>query len=239
MATLASAALKDKPPEGVTLAGTNWWLDPYRSDDPQIAIQRAQQEQESRRSRDRGRASRGVFGDDWGRETDGRTWGGGSPDNSNPHDPFPDGGGGTVRKGSGGNSTTIDPTGGTQSATVSVGSLGGVGNPFVLQLTKNPDKLSFLQAKETLTVSGDQIDTECAPGNKIPISDSYGDGERACGWEGRAWVVETTRGKQFKRVDRYELAKDGKTLRYTTTATGQRMPEVRISRTYTVAPATG
>ena len=53
--------------------------------------------------------------------------------------------------------------------------------------------------------------------------------------DGRAWVVETTRGKNFKRTDRYELSKDGKTLTYVTTAAGTRLPKIKISRTYTVA----
>ena len=71
---------------------------------------------------------------------------------------------------------------------------------------------------------------------KVAISDANGDGERNCGWDGRAWVIETARGKNFTRTDRYELSKDGKTLTYVTTATGSRMPKIKISRTYTLAP---
>jgi hypothetical protein len=33
------------------------------------------------------------------------------------------------------------------------------------------------------------------------------------------------------------LSKDGKTLTYTTTASGARMPKIKISRVYTIAPA--
>jgi hypothetical protein len=231
LATVGSAAsLKNKPPEGVTLAGTHWTVDPYRSDDPKVAIDRAQREaDETSSSRSAGGMRRGgdVFGDPWGGDRDGGTWGGGNPQ--------PGGSGGDWRRNRGGNSTTIDPTGGSQSATVKFGST--VNNPFLLQLLQNPDRLRFSQGNENLTVSEDNMDTNCTPGEKIPLADSYGDGELSCGWDSRTLVVETRRGKLFKRVDRYELSKDGKTLRYTTSASGQRMPSLKISRTYTVAPA--
>ena len=70
---------------------------------------------------------------------------------------------------------------------------------------------------------------------KVAISDSAGAAERNCGWDGRAWVIETERGKTLKRTDRYELSKDGKTLTYETIASGQRIPKIKITRTYTAA----
>jgi hypothetical protein len=229
LATAASAGLKNKPPEGVSLGGTEWLLDPYRSDDPVAAIEKAHQEQEEQKAkRDRSRNERGVFGDDdpWGNRNSGGTWGGGTP-----------GGGGGNIPGGGRGSTTLDPTGETQSATVRWGSGSGLRNSFLTQLDRNPEKLSFRHTNERVTVTEDTIDTECSPGEKETVADSFGDGERHCGWEGRAWVVETARGKDFRRTDRYELSKDGKTLNYVTTATGREMPKVRISRTYSVAPA--
>jgi hypothetical protein len=39
----------------------------------------------------------------------------------------------------------------------------------------------------------------------------------------------------MKRTDRYELSKDGKTLTYVTTASGDRIPKIKITRTYTAA----
>jgi hypothetical protein len=231
---MASAAgLKNKPPQGISLGGTEWLLDPYRSDDPIAAIEKAHQEQqeqaEQKAKRDRDRTERGgVFGGDdpWdNRNSGGGTWGGGTP-----------GGGGWGQGGDRG-STTIDPTGETQSATVRWGSSSGLRNAFLTQLDKNPERISFRHTNERVTVTEDTIDTDCSPGEKETVADSFGDGERHCGWEGRAWVVETARGKDFRRTDRYELSKDGKTLNYVTTATGRDMPKVRISRTYSVAPS--
>ncbi len=40
------------------------------------------------------------------------------------------------------------------------------------------------------------------------------------------WVVETKRGRQFSRTDRYEISKDGRTLRYTTYANEDGMGRV-------------
>jgi hypothetical protein len=234
---VAFAGLKAKAPEGVSLGGTTWLIDPRRSDDPREVIEkaheRAAQEEAARASR---RMDRGVFGDEddtWGNpEPRGGTWGGGGRDDF-PRAP----GDGGWRTGRGGNSGTIDPTGGGGSVVLSTGSMSSAPrNLFLAQLDANPSKLSFLQGNQNLTVTEDALDTECAPGSKTPVSDSFGDGERVCGWDGRAWVVETRRGKEFKRVDRYEISKDGKTLTYVTTATGKRMPQVRISRTYTATP---
>ncbi len=67
----------------------------------------------------------------------------------------------------------------------------------------------------------------------MAISDSSGSGTRRCGWSGPAWVVETQRGNDFERTDRYEPAHDGKTLTYTTTVSSQRMGSIKIVRVYT------
>jgi hypothetical protein len=108
---------------------------------------------------------------------------------------------------------------------------------MLADLATNPDGLEFTPNEHTLRVAAADSSTECAAGVKVAISDSAGDGERHCGWDGRAWVIETDRGKDFKRTDRYELSKDGKTLTYVTTANGKRMPKITISRTYTAVMA--
>jgi hypothetical protein len=243
LATVAAAALKSKPPGGVTLTGTQWRIDPTRSDDPDAEIERAQKaarDQELNRSRDI--MDRGVEDDDGplgrGYGTD-STWGGGFPTGGRRRDDLPPignrGGWGNER---GRASTDIDPMGRSQTGSVTIGSGSIIGNQFLAQLTRNPDTLAFVQANDRLTVSEDKLETDCVPGSKESISDSYGDGERRCGWQGRAWVIETTRGKHFTRVDKFEISKDGKTMNYVTTASGDRMPSVRISRTYTLAPPT-
>jgi hypothetical protein len=108
---------------------------------------------------------------------------------------------------------------------------------MLTDLAANPDKLAFALSEHTLKVSAGDASTECAAGVKVAISDASGDAERNCGWDGRAWVIETARGKNFTRTDRYELSKDGKTLTYVTTASGTRLPKIKITRTYIVAPA--
>ena len=222
LAGVATAALKNKPPEGLKLSGTEWQIDPYHSDDPVAVIENAEKTTADRRERDRGGMSRGMPGpaDD---DTRGR--------------PFPDPtsrSGGWDRNGPGKTSTSTDPWGtGTQSATIQFGSRGR--NEFLEQLYKNPDGLTFRQVEEHVTVTQDGLETDCTAGEKAPVADSFGDGERQCGWNGRAWVVETTRGSRFSRTDRYELSKDGKTLKYVTTASGANIPSVRITRMYEIA----
>lgn len=238
----ANARWKDTPPKGVTLTGTAWRIDPYQSDDPNAVIEKAYEDEQARRMEERNRSRRGVLGGsdrpfDRGGATPGSggPWGGEEGPIGTGRADLPGGGG--WRHDEGRTSTEIDPTGTTQSASIHFGSRGGVvRNEFLLPLLKNPETLAFFGAGQRLKVSADRIETECTPGEKMPIADSYGDGERRCGWEGRTWVVETRRGNRFTRVDRYELSKDGKTLTYVTTATGANMPRVTISRTYTAAP---
>ncbi|MEJ0038206.1 MAG: hypothetical protein WDO68_19355 [Gammaproteobacteria bacterium] len=226
--TLASAAgLKDKPPEGVTLAGTQWQLDPYNSDDAGKALDRASQE--AQRPTDSGRRGGGdIFGGD---DPLGRHGAGNDPTGSR----FPSDRGSTASRwppDGGRNSNDIDPTGGNQSMTMQWGTRRG--SIFMESLRTNPEKVSFAEGKRNVTVTADGLDTECESGVKAPFSDSYGDGERNCGWNGRAWVVETTRGRQFSRTDRYEISKDGRTLRWTTSASEEGMRRVTIARRYQI-----
>lgn len=222
--TLALAAgLKDKPPEGLKLAGTEWQLDPYHSDDPSEAIDRAARKAQQENSGRRAEAG-DIFGGD---DPLGRHRRPGDPIDSdrfpsdgNSRSPWPDR-----------NSADIDPTGGGGTVTMQLGGRRG-GSIFLESLRSNPEKLTFSEGNQYMTVTEDGITTECEAGKKEPFSDSYGDGERTCGWNGRAWVVETKRGRQFSRTDRYELSKDGRTLRYNTTASEEGMGRVTIDRRY-------
>ncbi|MEJ1963307.1 MAG: hypothetical protein WDO56_17810 [Gammaproteobacteria bacterium] len=230
VADVAAAALKDKPPAGLNLSATAWQIDPYHSDDPVAVIQNAEYAEQQRRNRDRDGLDRGGMdrgGMDRQRPGPGGDdpFGRGFPDSSSRSGNWPN---------PGRPATTIDPTGGVQSATIQFGSRSS--NPFLEQLNRNPQQLAFRQVEEHVTVTEDGLETDCTAGEKAsPLSDSFGDGERKCGWSGRAWVVETTRSHHFTRVDRYELSKDGKSLRYTTTASGSDIPSVRITRMYEVA----
>jgi hypothetical protein len=204
LAGVAGAALKDQPPAGLSLSGTEWQLDSRRSDDAGMEIERAEREAQS------------------------------------PLDtafPDPDERPGGWSRDRGNTSTSVDPWRGTQSATILFGSRGQ--NLFLEHLKKNPEELTFVLAEQHVRVTADGLETECAAGAKTPISDSYGDGERSCGWNGRALVIETKRGTYFSRTDRYEMSRDGKTLKFVTTARGKAMPTVRISRTYTATTASG
>jgi hypothetical protein len=224
ISTGAMASLKEKPPKGVDLTGTLWQLDPYRSDDPTAVLDQARSEmQEKGSAGGRGGGMR-------------RGGGGGFPGGGG-------GGGGGFPGGGGGGGGWGGHHGGMGGGSRSSGSGGssGTGNESPRQmlddLGANPDKLAFSSTEHTLKVVAGEANTECAAGVKVAISDASGDAERNCGWDGRAWVIETARGKNFTRTDRYEVSKDGKTLMYVTTATGARMPKVKISRTYTLASA--
>jgi hypothetical protein len=223
-ATTLAAGLKDKPPEGVKLAGTQWQLDPYHSDDAGEALDRAARKASQP---DMPRTTRGgVFGDDGsaGARFPGDPNRGFPSDRDRPGSrwPSPD----TSRGGA-----EIDPTGGGGAVSMQWG--GRRGSIFLESLRTNPEKLVF-EGNQSVTVSADGVDTECEAGTKEPFSDSYGDGERTCGWSGRAWVVETKRGRQFSRTDRYELSKDGRTLRYTTSASEEGAGRVTIERRYQI-----
>ena len=154
LATVAAAALKDKPPKGVALHATGWLIDPYRSDDPDTEIERAiKQQREAQNNRNRDVMDRGVEGDDgplgrgYGSDS---TWGGGLPSGGRRRDDMPNSerypndrsgwGRHTDRT-----STDIDPMG--RSGSITLGTRGGGtgGNEFLGQLTRNPEKLSFLE----------------------------------------------------------------------------------------------
>ena len=229
VSTVALAGLKDKPPEGVTLAGIEWQLDPYNSDDPGKAIDRAGREAQQPTV-----SNRPVFGDDdpLGRHRapgtdpiDGSRRTGGPLNPRNTGGAWPPGG----------NSSDVDPIG-NQSMSVQWGNTSR-GSIFFEALRKNPEKLAFNEGKHSVTVTEDGLETECEAGVKAPFSDSYGDGQRNCGWNGRAWVVETTRAHSFNRTDRYELSKNGRTLTYTTTAKEDGVGRVTITRKYQFPPA--
>jgi hypothetical protein len=234
---LALAALKDKPPEGLKLAGTEWQLDPYHSDDASAAVDRASRvDQPTISDRTRG----GVFGGDdpFGRGRSGTDPIGGGSRTGDPRDRTTDprdrtrGPNDRSRGWPGRDGADIDPTGGNAGVTMQFGKTRG--SLFLESLRSNPEKLTFDQANRVVTVTEDGIETECEAGEKAPFSDSYGDGERSCGWSGRTWVVETTRGKLFSRTDRYELSKDGRTLRYTTNAKEEGVGRVTIERRYQI-----
>lgn len=225
----SAAGLKNKPPESVKLDGTEWQLDPYNSDDPGEAIDRASRKVEQRSAEPRGsepRTSGGIFGRD---DPIGRRGGADDPIGGRG---FPSDSGSRWPSGRDRNSGDIDPTGGGGNVTMTWG--GRRGSIFLESLRSNPEKLTFSEGNQSVTVTADGLETECEPGAKEPFSDSFGDGERTCGWNGRVWVVETKRGRQFSRTDRYELSKDGRTLRYTTYANEDGMGRVTIERRYQI-----
>jgi hypothetical protein len=219
--TAQAASFKDKAPEGVKLTGT-WKLDPARSDDPAREIEKADKAEIARRSREI---------EDRNRDLQDPPWDPLDPSTSrdrprNRHDPFPS------RRNDG---VTIEGTGidekwgttRTRSAS----------NDALLGLDPNPATLTIVDSGNRVSVSEDKLENECVVGEVRPIADPFGDGNVRCGWRGRVWVVETTRIERFKRTDRFELSKDGKVLRYTSTAAGPKIPTVKVDRTYTLVSA--
>jgi hypothetical protein len=231
LSTAAMAGLKEKPPKGVELAGSHWQLDPYRSDDPKAVIDQARgdmQNSDDSGGRRGGGMRRGGAGAGGGGFPGGGGGGGGG---------FPGGGGGFPGGGNGGGGGGYGGRhGGGAHGGGSRSSDGESPRPTLDDLAANPDKLSFSSSEHTLKVTAGDANTECAAGVKVALSDANGDAERNCGWDGRAWVIETVRGKNLTRTERYELSKDGKTLTYLTTVTGSKIPKIKISRVYTVAP---
>jgi hypothetical protein len=219
------ASLKEKPPKGVALTGV-WKLDPYRSDDPEAVLAQARAEERSGDSGGGGGMRRGRGGYGGG--------GGGFPGGGGG---FPGGGSGGGWGGRGGHHRSADSSTDSSSdaSSNSSGDHTAPRSQLLKDLAANPATLDFSTTEHTLKVSAEQTSVECAAGVKVAISDAAGAAERNCGWDGRAWVIETDRGKNLKRTDRYELAKDGKTLTYVTTASGTRLPKIKITRTYTAA----
>jgi hypothetical protein len=217
------AALKDKPPQGIKLSG-HWKLDPAQSDDPAEQINKADKAEIAKRRREIEDRTRTTYDDDSPYDP----WTPGSRDRSrNRHDPFPSRrDDGVTIEGSG----VDEKWGTTRSRSVS--------NDVLVSLDPNPATLTIVDAGNRVSVSEDRLETECIAGEPQPIADPFGDGERRCGWSGRAWVIETKRVERFRRTDRFELTNDGKALKYTSTVAGPRIPTVKVARTYTLVPAT-
>ncbi len=102
------------------------------------------------------------------------------------------------------------------------------------ELETNPATLVVAVKEHALKILADGNSTECEAAGKVAISDSNGDSERQCGWDGRTWVIETAYAHSYTRTDRYELSKDGKQLTYFTEVSGGRMPTIKLKRVYTV-----
>jgi hypothetical protein len=221
---VAMAGLKEKAPKGVALSGL-WQLDPYRSDDATAVLNEARSQVKDS----------GGGGGSGGRMHRGGGFPGGSSGGG-----FPGGGGGFPGGGGGGGYGRGHHRGGGDSSSGSSPDDSSNPNPssrsqMLTELATNPKTLDFSTTEHTLKVSAEETDVECAAGVKVAISDAAGAAQRNCGWDGRAWVIETARGKELTRTDRYELSKDGKTLTYVTTATGKRLPKIKITRTYIAA----
>lgn len=218
-----AAGLKDQSPDGVKLTGT-WQLDPHRSDDPVVVMKRAEKAEIAKRRRQIEDRSRGASDGDG-------PWDGRMPsDQHGGRDPYPgrrDGG------------VTIDPTsGGSTDVSWGTARRRSASDEFLLALDPNPETLTILDSGRRVSVSEDKLETDCTAGEVSPVADAFGDGDRQCGWRGRAWVIETTRIERFKRTDRFELSRDGQQLVYTSTATGSQIQTIKVSRTYTLVSST-
>jgi hypothetical protein len=220
----AQAALKERPPEGVKLSGI-WQLDPHGSDDPAQVIEKAQKAEEASRRRQVEERTRGADRT-WGDDNDG-PYGRLPTDPRNRNDPFP-------RRED--RSDTLDPFGRETSVSWGTPRRRTASDEFLLQLDPNPQTLTIQDWGSRVLVWEDKLDTDCKAGEVAPIADAFGDGERQCGWRGRAWVIETRRTDRFKRTDRFELSKDGQQIAYTSTASGAGIASIKVSRIYRLAP---
>jgi hypothetical protein len=225
-AGIAAAGLRDAPAPGVALTGS-WQLDPAKSDDAQAVIDKARDALIDSRANSGGLRGGGHF--------------------AGAEEAFPAGGGGMTRGGMGGgglggggswghNATPAadDPLGGGADSDAAAGgeSRDRTGNAFLTELERNPQLLAFAAADREVKVVADESEIGCEPGGTITLSDRLGDGERQCGWQGRAWVIETTRPRSGSRIDRYEFSRNGRSVTYTTLVTGGQMPRIKLTRVY-------
>jgi hypothetical protein len=208
VAPYSAGRLKKEPSHVVALSGS-WQLDPYRSDDAKAVLEQVKKDMENARQEQRKRDS----GHSRARH------GGGFP-GGDRHRGRPDGAENRDDSSKKERSRNVDP------------------DPHRVEQLLNdvvatPAQLTFKTVDKGLTISAGEGSLECVAGSSDSISDALGKAERECGWDGAAWVVETVRGKEIKRTDRYELSADGKELKFSTVASGEKLPKVEISRTYT------
>jgi hypothetical protein len=228
----AVAGLRETPPNGLALTGS-WQLDTAKSDDAAAVIDQARDALIDARppaeaSRGAGRWDHGEGGFPGGGGGGGMTRGtiGGAGL----------GGGGTFGRNADPDSS--DPLAGGGDALDGPGARAAEAarNAVLRELEKNPETLVFRSVDHEVRVLADQDELACEAGPKVTMQDGLGDGERQCGWDGRAWVVETSRSRGGTRTDRYELSRDGKVLTYTTRVVGDRMPRIKLMRVYRRPP---
>jgi hypothetical protein len=220
LTTSAFAGLKEKAPKGFDAAATGTWqIDMARSDDPKVILDKAREKM----ARSRGGAGRSGDGGFGGPGMGGRGGGrgpGGGPGGGGP------GGGGPAGGSRGGGDRGGMPPGGPSRDGAPAGA------QLLDDLAISPSSLSITRADQRVKVLTAEHSVNCMAGTDVAISDASGSGQRQCGWSGAAWVVETTRGNDFERTDRYEPAPDGNTLTYSTKISSQRLGLIKIVRVY-------
>jgi hypothetical protein len=202
----AFGSLRDTAPVGLAPGGS-WRLDPARSDDAEAVIDKARDaliEDRSRGLEGTGRRVAGAGGYSGGGMTRGAMGGAGL--------------GGVGDFG--------------HDAEVAGPRVDRRGDALLGALGRNPQTLMIRAGEHELEVSADEDEQSCEAGGRITLSDRLGDGERECGWQGRVWVVETTRPQLGTRTDRYEFSRDGRLLIYTTLLRGEGLPRLKLTRVY-------
>lgn len=205
------AGLRDSPPPGLDPAGL-WRLDPAKSDAAEAVIDKAMDALIDNRAS--GLESRS-----------GRPAGAGG---------FPSGGGGMTRGSMGGGGLGGGGDFGHDSGLDPEPAHDNTADEILRALEHNPQTLRFQAADHELKVFADDDEVACETGGVVTLSDRLGDGERQCGWQGRVWVIETTRSHAGTRIDRYEFSRDGRSLTYTTLLHGDALPRLKLTRVYAV-----
>jgi hypothetical protein len=215
LTTTAFAGLKENAPKGFDAAATGTWqVDTARSDDPKVILDKAR-EKMARSRGGAGRSGDGGFGDPAMGGRGGGRGPGGAPGGGGPR-------GGGPR---GGDFGGMPPGGPSREG-------GPAGAQLLDDLAVSPSSLSITRADQRVKVLTAEHSVNCMAGTEVAISDASGSGTRQCGWNGAAWMVETTRGNDFARTDRYEPAHDGKTLTCSTKVSSQRPGLIKIVRVY-------
>jgi hypothetical protein len=198
------ARLRDAPVKNLVIDG-EWQLDVENSDDPQDVIDDIREASNKRTDSHSGGMNNGGHGS---RGSGGRH--------------------------GGNHSGTAGNSGSQQSEPSSRDNNQAALKSLTNEIGINSTKLTMHTVQHGLNVISDADATQCEVGDKISIIDTTGTGERHCGWDDRAWVVETAYEHSFTRNDRYEVSKDNKQLTYTTKISGGGLPAIVLKRTYSV-----
>jgi hypothetical protein len=214
----ASAGLKAQAPKDVDLTGS-WNINTQLSDDPQKILKERRAQARPSLHGGFGGMRGSDAGSSGGIPGSGGRGGMGRPTGSEP---------GGMRGGSGGwdeRGVDAEDRSGER----------GEPDASTQRMLATRESLEIVQQDGALTLKDDDGDTTCKPDEVAQVSMPNGTvGDRRCGWDRKAFVVELKPPQGISRNERYELSPDGRQLVLTTELKGGRGPMsgIKIKRVY-------